>query len=1497
MNSRIILFVLAALLTGKTFAVALSGSYNIGAAELAPNFTTIAAAISSLNTDGVSGAVTFYFTDASYTEGNLSITSTSPTSANTVTFQPAAGLAVSIAYSAANNPVFTLDGTGYIIFDGINSGGASLSISNATNGNASSVFKFVNGANNNTVTKCTVRGSSATTTIGIIHFSTSTGTGNISNTIDQCNIYDAHGDGTLLPYNAIYSAGTAAKLNINSITSNNIYNWTNYGINITGFFNGDGWIITGNSFYYNSSTAASAAQYAINLVGVSYSGHTVSNNYIGGQAPNCVGSAWVNSGNVAFTSIYINVGTASTTSVQNNTIQNINLTGTGVQSFWGIYTQEGLFDVGGTTGNLIGSTTVATSIQTAGTSPSYGMYISSTASGNIVSNNTVAGITATGTAGGITGIRAGGGTASVNSVQNNTVQKIALSNAGGSQSFTGIDASGLIDMGGTTANLIGSTSVATSIQLAGTGNFVGIQLGTSSGSICSNNTVAGITCTGANANYGINCNVVSATSVQNNTVRDFTLSNTGSQSFYGISVGSGPIDIGSTTANLIGSTTVATSIQLAGTGACYGIYLNTAATNGQVVSNNTVAGITSTGANTNYGIYFLAVGTASVTSVQNNTIQKITLSNTGVQTFYGIYALAGLFDIGGTSGNLIGSTTVATSIQIAGGAGTFFYGINLGASATSGHVVSNNIIAGITSTGVNTNNGIDLTAGTASATSVQNNTIRDITLSNAAGQIFRGILTNAGLYDIGGTTGNLIGSTTVANSISFAGTGACTGIHLLSSATSGHVVSNNTIAGITSTGVNTNRGLFLQGAGVASATSIQNNAVRNITLSNVGAQIFQGIAATVGLYDIGGTTGNLIGSTTVANSISLAGTGASNGILVNSAAGTNGFVVSNNTISGITSTGVQILKGIYFQAVGTGAAASVQNNVIQKIAVNSTGASSFYGIHVSAGSLNIGTTTGNLIGHSTTANSISFAGTGICSGIYFAGGTTCSIGASGTGNTIANISISNTTASPQLLGINIPAGAATYIANANTIFNLSSASTNTGTGASSSVIGILSAANTNAQTISQNTIHDLSNSSVAATSVEGITFLNTTTTVTNLIHRNWIHTLTSSSTDVNARIMGIDIVSGVSDYYNNMISLGNSLNAASFPIYGIYKNIPQNNNFYFNTVYISGSPTSLAGNSYAFHRNSAATDIIENNIFYNGRSNNGATGKHYGCYLASAATLTLNYNDYAATGTEGYIGYNAGDISVLPISGDANSVIFTAVFSGAPTDVHLDANSNTTICKVGLAIAYTTDFDNTTRNNPPTLGAHDITCSALPIELLYFTGTNTGSVNILNWVTATEINNDYFTLERSEDAVHFTPFATIQGAGNSSMPLSYQHIDTEPFQLTYYRLKQTDFDGKFTYSKIISVNTMKEGIEIIRIFPNPASDNFQYVVTTNEDTQIKINITDAAGRIVAVDSKEITAGKNELVIDVSSFSEGAYIIMAATGSGLYRAEKMFVVQP
>lgn len=172
--------------------------------------------------------------------------------------------------------------------------------------------------------------------------------------------------------------------------------------------------------------------------------------------------------------------------------------------------------------------------------------------------------------------------------------------------------------------------------------------------------------------------------------------------------------------------------------------------------------------------------------------------------------------------------------------------------------------------------------------------------------------------------------------------------------------------------------------------------------------------------------------------------------------------------------------------------------------------------------------------------------------------------------------------------------------------------------------------------------------------------------------------------------------------------------------------------------------------------------------------------------------------------------------------------------------------------------------------------------SILPIELLDFFAVSKENYIELNWVTASETNNDYFEILRSLDGKVFKSIGTVDGAGDSNNILYYSFNDDLPINgVLYYQLKQVDTNGVFENSRIIRVDFNKSIAAFdVRVFPNPVKDyNFEIEMTSsNEESDVNIRITDLVGKVYL--NKVYTANEllNKLMMSKSGLSGGIYII-------------------
>lgn len=168
----------------------------------------------------------------------------------------------------------------------------------------------------------------------------------------------------------------------------------------------------------------------------------------------------------------------------------------------------------------------------------------------------------------------------------------------------------------------------------------------------------------------------------------------------------------------------------------------------------------------------------------------------------------------------------------------------------------------------------------------------------------------------------------------------------------------------------------------------------------------------------------------------------------------------------------------------------------------------------------------------------------------------------------------------------------------------------------------------------------------------------------------------------------------------------------------------------------------------------------------------------------------------------------------------------------------------------------------------------------LPVELLSFEISDASCNQVmLNWSTATEQSNDYFTIERSEDGNTWTEIQVINGAGDSHEVLEYSHVDNLPEhspKTIYYRMKQTDFDGAYTFSDVISFENDCELTEI-SIQPNPATS---LVTIISNRLLAKVDLYSISGQQLA---NGLLLQNNQ--INIESLRSGVYIISVEMNDG------------
>lgn len=205
---------------------------------------------------------------------------------------------------------------------------------------------------------------------------------------------------------------------------------------------------------------------------------------------------------------------------------------------------------------------------------------------------------------------------------------------------------------------------------------------------------------------------------------------------------------------------------------------------------------------------------------------------------------------------------------------------------------------------------------------------------------------------------------------------------------------------------------------------------------------------------------------------------------------------------------------------------------------------------------------------------------------------------------------------------------------------------------------------------------------------------------------------------------------------------------------------------------------------------------------------------------------------------------------------------------------NLTNNENIFVCRApGATISGSASFGSArVSNNCGSCTEASAPLSPLPIELIFFNGKQDKEGIEFTWATATELNNDYFTLEKSTDGIHWNALATIPGAGISTETLRYSFVDKAPEAgIQYYRLKQTDFDGSATFSVsiVIDVETPDPSITI---YPNPNQSNHLNIRGIGNDVPYVLALKNITGELLYSQ----TFHSNSL--DLPVVEKGVYLI-------------------
>ncbi len=757
-----------------------------------------------------------------------------------------------------------------------------------------------------------------------------------------------------------------------------------------------------------------------------------------------------------------------------------------------------------------------------------------------------------------------------------------------------------------------------------------------------------------------------------------------------------------------------------------------------------------------------------------------------------------------------------------------------------------------------------------------NNTIQNISMTGTTNSTFKGIYTEGNVH-VGYTSGggNLIGHSTNSNSITIGSGSASTliyGIQIASISSLSHSYSSNTIANLTvsSTSISSLfRGIYV----VGSWSSTGNDTIANNTIYNLNSN--SGHNYTIGSESVGG-------------------------IFYDGNGGNSTTLIQNNTIHGLSDNGTTTLTskvtGIYFARSGTNS--RIKGNKVYDL-YNNRATGSITGILMyfdsavtvlnNMVSLNNDTVTSNVnvIGildscSSTSAakyfyNSVYIGGTLSASNnwsatFYKSNGSITEVknnlfyneitGGTGLGNfSIASSTTTNWTSNYNLL---ISANAS-QVAYWNTIVNdftsyQSSATADANsmyeTAATIPVDSIFTDKTNGDLTIPINSRH--------AWYVNG-----TGIPITGFADDYNGTAVRSTAISTGASDIGADeVILTTIPSLSTMTLISGTISNGSTQVYNF-----GSRQFLNITWYGTGLPTSALV-SYlpgSYNMVSCSGKNQSDAYFYiepSGATGNALTDWYYTVKIFYDEATLRAMNEGAS---------NFGLAKRTTAGNCASWQVFDTTNSGSPTQFFVDYTSNF----IGRREAHTLGF----------FGISDRT-APLPVKLISFNAILQGNQVELDWHTATEINNDHFDIERSDDGIHYRKIGEVKGAYTTYQKQHYHFIDINPIVSTvYYRLKQVDINENFEYSNVEVVQANSRNSAIVS-YPNPCTTEINLPITSIKNQTALVSIYNAQGVLVSKNNIDCSKGANVSKIAVQDLPSGYYIIRIGLEEANYTTSMM-----
>jgi Secretion system C-terminal sorting domain len=282
---------------------------------------------------------------------------------------------------------------------------------------------------------------------------------------------------------------------------------------------------------------------------------------------------------------------------------------------------------------------------------------------------------------------------------------------------------------------------------------------------------------------------------------------------------------------------------------------------------------------------------------------------------------------------------------------------------------------------------------------------------------------------------------------------------------------------------------------------------------------------------------------------------------------------------------------------------------------------------------------------------------------------------------------------------------------------------------------------------------------------------------------------------------------------------------------------------------------------------------------------------NYNIYTASSPTLAVTANtefsamELAFTGGPGGTFANAAHITCLPDGGlvSGNAYFFCSGTLNSSGQDLFYARDGDVVFSNGDSYRFVTPGQTTERGTFTSFARYTppiaVGLGTVPVTFSNFDAKCNDKGAAITWTTASESNSQKFEIQRSTNSIDWITIDAVAAAGNSTTAKSYQYLDLTG-GAAFYRIRQVDIDGRFTYTLIKQTNCRAGQFDVV-LYPVPAKDNLTVVIKSSQSVKTELQIMDMSGRTIRRVPTQINNGNNTVNLNISTIPSGQYMLVSS----------------